>query len=79
MHELSKQFLRPSSPSGSQKSSRYKQMEDLGDICLYFQTTVFQGVKCTHQTSHNSALVHHLTTHTLSPQVEELHQIKEVQ
>ena len=23
MHELNKQFLRPSSPSGSQKSSRY--------------------------------------------------------
>ena len=43
MHELSKQFLRPSSPSGSQKSSRYKQMEDVGGyICLYFQTTVFQ-------------------------------------
>ena len=39
MHELSKQFLRPSSPSGSQKSSRYKQMEV---ICF------FSNIKSTH-------------------------------
>ena len=78
MHELSKQFLRPSSPSGSQKSSRYKQMETVGDICLCFQTNVFKEFNV-HLTITQCPLVQHFTTHTLSPQVEELHQIEEVQ
>ena len=44
MHELSKQFLRPSSPSGSQKSSRYKQK----NIYYLFATSAVLSV---HRTS----------------------------
>ena len=77
MHELSKQFLRPSSPSGSQKSSRYKQLEDGGEIFVWISRRMFSKEFNVHKTQ--CVLVYNLTTRTLSCQVEELHQIQEVQ
>ena len=77
MHELSKQFLRPSSPSGSQKSSRYKQMEDVGFIFVWISKRMFSKEFNVHKTQ--CALVYLLTTRSLSCQVEELHQVQEVQ
>ena len=67
MHELSKQFLRPSSPSGSQKSSRYKQMEDVGFIFVWIAKRMFSKEFNVHKTQ--CAPVYHstyLTTHTHS-------------
>ena len=62
MHELSKQFLRPSSPSGSQKSSRYKQMEEVGFIFVWISRRMFSRECNVHKTQ--CALVYPLTFNT---------------
>ena len=64
MHELSKQFLRPSSPSGSQKSSRYKQMEELGFIFVWISRRMFSKEFNVHKTQ--CALVYQLANSFLS-------------
>lgn len=69
MHELSKQFLRPSSPSGSQKSSRYKQKEN---IYYLFATSAVLSVHSAED------VILFIISYNPSSQVQKLHQIKEV-
>ena len=67
----------PPPPAAARNHPGINRLETVGDICLCFQTNVFKELNVD-ITITQCPLVQHFTTRTLSPQVEELHQIKEV-